>query len=399
MQPPLAGYRVLDVTIFQNGPWATCMLADMGADVIHIEHPELGDPGRGTSMHSEVPTVNPYFETMNRGKRSMTLNLQSEEGQDIFYRMAGKSDIVVQNYRHGVVQKMKVDYDTVARFNPKIIYCSITGFGSEGPDARDGVYDLLGQARSGFLRMLALPNGEVRYQVEGGIGDQMGATYASQAILWAVIARERYGVGQHVEVSQLGALMVLQAMGINTYLHHQEMKPPADRTKVGNPLVNVYMGSDGKWLALSCVQYDRYWPIVCSVLGLGDVKDDPRFATREAGTVNSGALIQLLDRRFADKPCAEWVSGLKQAGAICTAVLQYDDLERDPQVVANGYLVDVPHATHGDLRQVGIPARLSATPGRVTAAAPEFGQHTAEVLLEHGYSWDEVAHFEEVGAI
>ena len=399
MPRPLDGYRVLDVTIFQNGPWSTAMMADMGADVIHIEDPVTGDPGRSTTLHAQVPTVSPYFETMNRGKRSITLNLKSEEGQGIFYRMAEKADVVVQNFRVGVMKRLKIDYETIRQINPKIIYCSISGFGSRGPDAQDGVFDLLGQARSGYLAIMRLSDDELRYQVEGGLSDQMGATYASQAIMWAIIARERYGIGQHVEVSQLAGQLVLQAMGINSYLHNRQIRPPADRTKAGNPLFNIYRCSDRKWIALGCVQADRFWSPICKVLKMGDLENAPRFATRDSRTTNCTELIGILDERFATRPRDSWIPDLKAEGCLCTPVQDYSELEADPQIIANEYIVDVPHPVHGNLREVGVPARLSETPGKVLAAAPEFGQHTEDLLLEHGYSWEDIAHLHEIEAI
>jgi crotonobetainyl-CoA:carnitine CoA-transferase CaiB-like acyl-CoA transferase len=329
----------------------------------------------------------------------MTLNLASEEGRAVFLRMAERADIVAQNFRVGVVERLGMDYAAVRQRNTRIIYVSISGFGPKGPDATDGVYDHLGQARSGFLKLMALPGGEIRFQAIGALADQMGAVYAAHAVLCAVVARERYGVGQHVQTSQLGAMMVLQALAINNHWHSGQSRPPVGRKQSGNPLYNVYSCGDGRWVSLGGVQSERYWTLFCRAIGMPELEHDPRFATREARAANCTPLIEILDAWFGARRRDDCLRLLKAAGMLCAPVQDYDELSRDPQVLENGYLAEVTHPTHGTLRQVGIPATLSETPGAIRTAAPQFGEHTEEVLLEYGYTWEQIAKFRERGVI
>ncbi len=400
MKSPLDGIKILDLTIFQNGPWATVMLSDMGADVIKIEDPINGDPARGTAtMTTTVTTIRTYFETMNRNKRSMTLNLKAQEGRDIFYRMAKKADVVVQNFRVGVVEKLGIDYETVRKQNPAIVYASNSGFGSKGPDARDGVFDILGQARGGLMFHASHSEDEVTVRVPGSPADQVGALLLTQGILLGIIARERHGVGQHVECSQLGGQLVLQALGINGYLLNGVLPKRGSRRSVGNPLMNTYRCSDGRWVALGCAQSDRFWPDACRALEITELVDDPRFRDLTARDRNCVELIAILDRIFAGKPQNEWLKLLKSHGLFCAPVQSYADLPNDPQVIANEFLAEIPHPVHGMLREVGVPLKLSATPGAARSRAPEFGEHTEQVLLDHGYTWDQIADFRTRGIL
>ena len=274
MAAPLDGIKILDLTIFQNGPWATVMLSDMGAEVIKVEDPAGGDPGRGISTSSGQH--NSYFETMNRNKRSITLNLKSDEGRAVFHRLAEKTDAITQNFRLGVVERLGVDYETIRKINPRIIYASVSGLGHEGPHARDGIFDSLGQARGGFLWMNSLGR-DYPESPAGGISDQCGAMTLAWGVAMGVIARERHGVGQHVQTSQLGGILMLQAMAINGYLINGALPAARVRERTPNPLMNTYRCADGKVLAIGGVGPDRYWPAFVEILGIEHLLDDERF--------------------------------------------------------------------------------------------------------------------------
>jgi len=400
MTSPLEGIRVLDLTIYQNGPWGTVMLSDMGADVIKIEDPVQGDPGRNVSMSGTTTgAVNAYFETMNRNKKSMTLNLKSQEGRALFCGLAEKADVVTQNFRVGVVEKLGIDYETIRRHNPKIVYASVSGFGSKGPDARDGVFDPLGQARGGLMLHSSPSDDDVSGRVPGAPADQTGGIILAYGVLCGIIARERHGVGQHVEVSQLGGQLILQALAMNGYLLNGNLSRPKSRKEAGNPLFSSYRCGDGLWLAVGCSPSDRYWPDACRALGLTELIDDPMFCDSKVRLQNARPLIKTLDRTFATKPRAEWIEILKAHGLLCTPVQSYADVAEDPQVIANDYLAEIEHPTFGTLREVGVPVKLSETPGAVRSRAPEFGQHTEEILLEHGCTWDQIASFRDKGVI
>ena len=396
MAGPLDGITILDLTIFQNGPWATVMLSDMGAEVIKVEDPAGGDPGRGIS--TSTGAHNSYFETMNRNKRSITLNLKSDEGRAVFLRLAEKADAITQNFRLGVVERLGVDYETVRKINPGIIYASVTGLGHEGPHASDGIFDSLGQARGGFLWMNSLGR-DYPESPAGGISDQCGAMTLAWGVAMGVIARERHGVGQHIQTSQLGGILMLQAMAINGYLINGSLPAPKSRGRTPNPLMNSYRCADGKLLAIGGVGPDRYWPAFVEILGIEHLRDDERFRDAEARAANSAELIAMLDERFLSKPRDEWVEAMRQRNIICQPVLDYAEVAEDAQARANGYVTEVPHPDVGSLTEIGVPVHLPQTPGAPRRSAPKLGEHTDEVLAEAGYSAQEIGGLRERGAI
>ena len=398
---PLDGITVLDMTIWQNGPWATAMLSDMGADVIKVEDPVKGDPGRVTRVYlsSERP-VNHYFQTMNRNKRAMTIDLKQEEGREIFYRLVEKADVVTQNFRKGVVEKLGVDYETVRKINPRIIYGSSNGLGPKGPDANLGVMDILGSARSGHMWLMSHDEeGNVAYRVAGGQADQVGAVVLAYGVLLGIIARERFGVGQHVQTSQLGSVVMMQALALNGYLLNGDLPKNPPRETTQNALWNIYKCGDGNWLAIGCPQSDRYWSDFTRVMDIAHLEDEPRFKDHNARQSSSEELIRILDKIFLTKPRDHWLKEFAARQISGAPVQDYPQLRHDPQVLENGYITQVPHPELGEITEVGVPVALSETPGYARRSAPEFGQHTEEVLLANGYDWDQIEGFRERGVI
>ncbi len=399
---PLVGITILDWTQWQLGPVATAMLADLGAEVIHIEHHVTGDPGRGFAQSfADLPNgKHSYFEVNNRGKKSLTLNLQKEEGREIVYRLVRKADVFVHNYRPGIPEKLKVDYETLKKYNPKLIYAAASGFGPLGPDATEGALDLVGVARSGISTLLGSEDdpGIPHY---GGLGDQAGAIFTAYGILAALFARERLGVGQRVDSSLLGSMISWQALMLGKGFYLKQPTVQQNRQNAKNVLWNYYKCQDGRWLVLAMLQSQRYWPDVCKALGLAALIEDSRFASPESREKNTRELIGLFDRAFAGHTAAEWTHIFHQGYDIIAAPVQsMNDLADDPQVIANKYILDYEHAVLGPLKVVGLPVSLSETPGAVIAEAPEFGQHTEEVLMEMGgYTWDEITSLRDKGVI
>lgn len=394
MPLPLEGIRVIDWTIWQQGPVATMMLADMGAEVIKIEHPVSGDPGRGImKIMGAVAGIpggrNFFFENNNRNKKSITVDVTKDDGREIIYRLAQHSDVFVQNFRKGVAEKLVLDYSTISRHNQRIIYANGTGFGSKGPDAEAPTYDLLGQARSGIMHSV---EGNTPYYIVGGISDQAGAIMLAYGIVVALLGRNQFGIGQELDVSQLGAMIWLQNMNVASSVTIGAHYPPHSRTTAGNPLWNFYRCGDGKWLCLGMLQADRYWHDFCRALDTEHLEKDPRFANADERQKNCQSLIPVLDEVFASKSRDEWMKRLKESGdLIFTPINNVSDLSNDPQVVANEYLCDYDHPSYGRVKAVGVPIQLSRTPGALRSPAPEFGQHTTEVLREIcGYSWEEI---------
>jgi crotonobetainyl-CoA:carnitine CoA-transferase CaiB-like acyl-CoA transferase len=388
---PLEGIRILDLTILINGPWATVMLADMGAEVIKVEDPVSPDPYRG-DVHGGVDPrtgMHTYFETMNRGKRSIALNLKCAAGREVFQRLVRDADVVISNFRPGVMKRLGADYAALVPHNPRIITVTASGLGREGPDAEQGVVDLTGQSRSGYLSLTALEDGSPRYVGTYALADQVGAMLLAQGTLLAVLARERFGVGQDVDVSQLGSMLSLQALAFNNYLMMGAEPPVPRRDRPPNPLFNLYRARDGRWLSLACLQFARYWPGVCRALEL-----DPVPASEDAAE-----LTRCLSEAFARRDRDTWLERLRAEDVICAPVQSYPELARDPQVAANELLVELEHPQAGRVRQVGVPIKLARTPGAARTTAPEHGQHTEEILLASGYGWDDLAALRAAGAI
>jgi crotonobetainyl-CoA:carnitine CoA-transferase CaiB-like acyl-CoA transferase len=394
---PLEGYRILDLSVWLAGPGGTALLADMGADVIKIEDPERGDPFRAVAP-APGQKIQSGVEILNRNKRGMTLNLKSEEGLQIFYRMLETADVVAENYRPGVAERLGVDYETLVRHNPRIILASFNGMGSNGPDAGLASYDLIGHARSGLMDLLyhRRPQPAIYRHV---LVDISSAIMFGFTILAALAGRAIDGSGQRVEMSQLSTCMMLQYGPIHTFLLNNQLPRLPGRKQPGNPLINAFKGKDGKWLVLSCVQPDRYWSAICEVLGLQHLEKDPRFATMAERDQHAGELVDILDPVFATRSRDEWVSLLKARDVVCSAVQDYRDLVRDPQVIANEYIQEVEHPTAGRIREMAAPIKFSRTKPRFRNTAPEFGQHTEEILLEHGFSWEDIGRFRAQRAI
>ncbi|MGH0030257.1 MAG: CaiB/BaiF CoA transferase family protein [Myxococcota bacterium] len=400
---PLEGIRVIDWTIWQQGPVCTAMLGDLGADVIKIESRDGGDPGRalgriGGEDLSDRPAF--YFEANNRNKRGLTLDLKQPEAREIVYRLAGRSDVFVQNFRKGVAERLGLGYDDLREHNQKLVYANATGYGPEGPDSAEPSFDQLGLARSGIMLAAGEPD-MPPLGIAGGIADQMGAVMMAYGVLAALLARDRHGVGQVVDASHLGSMSFLQGLSLSCKLMAGFPFPRTFRSSAPNALWNHYRCSDGRWLALGMLQSDRYWADLCKAIGHPELGRDERFADLRARAANAAECVGALDAIFATKPRDEWLRILHEGGDfICTIVNSVDDLPDDPQMRSNGYIVDFDHPSFGPTPMVGVPVRLSETPGGIREPAPQLGQHTELILTEDlGYSWDDVAALREKGVI
>lgn len=404
MKGPLDGIRIIDWTIWQQGPVATQMLADLGAEVIKIEERERGDPGRGITAIAGSGTVksgrNYYFEANNKHKKSIALNLKRPQAREIVHRLAAQSDVFVQNFRKGVAARLGLGYADLVAQNPRIIYASASGYGPDGPDSGEPSFDYLGQARSGIMNAVGTGSTTPTY-IFGGIADQVGAIMLAYGVLAALFARERTGVGQEVDASHLGSMMALQGLNVVARTIMGKEFPRNTRANAFNPLWNHYRCADDKWISLAMLQPDRYWKDFCATVGRKDLIEDPRFTDIKSRGKNAVALIEMLDEVFATRPRDEWMRTLKAGGDfIYTVVNSVSDLPDDPQVKANNYVVDYEHPALGPMTLLGMPVKLSATPGDPRGHAPELGEHTEVLLTETlGYSWDEVARLREENVI
>jgi crotonobetainyl-CoA:carnitine CoA-transferase CaiB-like acyl-CoA transferase len=404
MDAPLKGIRIIDWTIWQQGPVATAMLADMGAEVIKIEEREKGDPGRHIfsmgGASAQRAGLNYYFEANNRHKQSIALDLSKPSGREVVYRLTERSDVFVQNFRKGVADRLGLGYQDLRARNPKIIYANSTGYGPFGPDSGEPSFDYMAQARSGIMNIASV-DGEEPIYLNGGVADQMGEIMLAYGIMTALVARERYGVGQEVNASHLGSMIALQGLNVSMRTIMGKEFPRNTRDDAFNPLWNHYKCADSLWICLGMLQTDRYWKDFCVALGISELIDDPRFDSMKTRGKNHRELVAILDKVFATKPRAEWMKILKEGGDfIYTIVNTISDLPDDPQVIANNYIVDYDHQGFGKTKLVGVPVILSETPGNPRGRAPELGESTEMILTEKlGYSWDDVAKLRDEGAI
>jgi len=409
MTGPLEGIRILEWAAFHNGPAAGYMLGDLGAEVIKIEEPVRGDPTRGmTHMYGDSITLPGgklvWFELANRNKKGIAVDLTKEQGKEIVYRLVEKSDVFLTNYyRNDLLVRNGMDYETLLKYNPRLIYAISSAYGLRGPRSNERGFDTSIQAQSGLMWMMGDREFREPVQVVGAPCDQMGATMLAYSILAALLARERLGIAQKVETSLLGSAIHLQAVGLNFTLLRGRHNSRHSRKKARNPLANHYCCGDGKWIMLAEPQVERFWPQFCHIMRLDQLLKDQRFEkVHESLHEYSEELIRTLDAAFATHTRAEWLTRFEAMGAeySYSPILDYDELIQDPQATENRYFLDFNHPALGKIKMVNCPIDFSKTPAGPSREAPELGQHTEEVLINLlGYSWDEIASLKEKGAI
>lgn len=394
MPGALEGIRIVECTAFQQGPVAGMILGDLGADIIKVEERIGGDPGRGMmriiGVQMGLSGRNFYFENNNRNKRSITLDLRKEKGREIFYKLIEKSDVFLTNFRMDALKRIGLDYETLSRYNPKLIYAIGTGWGLRGPDSSEPSADFGGIARSGIMTLFGEPDAPPQNCVPG-LCDQMGAITLAGSVCAALVARERQGIGQMVDVSLLGSMIGLEGLILAAKTVLGQDFPRPSRSKARNPMWNYYRCEEDKWIVLSVLQPDRYWPAFCKVMGLEELEKDPRFEDMEVRGEHAEEMIPILDKVFATKPREEWMKLFKEADIAYTPLQTMGDLMNDPQVLANEYIRDFDHPVWGPTKIVSTPLGFSETPVSLRREAPEFGQHTEEILIDIlGYSWDDI---------
>lgn len=390
---PLEGYRILDLSIWQQGTYATTMLADMGADVIKIESPSNPDPGRGVGTPD---TLGAYFHSLNRGKRGIVLDLKCEAGQEAFWRLVETADVFHNNMRYGAMERLGVTFDKIQRVNPRCILSNATGWGHLGPEAYTGAMDTLAQARGGFMSVTG--EGEESPPMMAGFpqADHVGAIVSGYSIVLALLHRERTGEAQEVNTSLYGSQLNIQSFGITAAMWSGQMRGRL-RHDQRPPTWNHYQAGDGKWFMIGALPPDKWWREFCDVMGLPELAEG-EFATVVGRQPHNEEIVAKMDAVFATRTRDEWVRAFQERNLLVQPVADYFEIAADPQAWANDYLVRVPDGEGGERPMVGSPVHLSKTPARIDHMAPEFGQHTEEVLLEAGFTWDEVEGLRARGA-
>ncbi len=405
MSGALDGIRVLEVAAWTFVPAAGAVLADWGADVIKIEHPETGDPQRGLVSSGLVPAstggINFMMEQPNRGKRSVAVNLATPDGQEILYRLAEHSDVFLTNFLPAARRRLQIDVEHLRARNPNLIYVRGSGQGVRGPDAEKGGYDSASYwARGGIANALTPPGLDYPVGQRPGFGDLTGGMTIAGAITAALLHRERTGEASVVDISLLAVAMWILSPDIVAakLVEGATATPRFSRKSLPNPVVNTYKTSDGRFISLVLLESDRYWTDFCQHIGRPDLVDDPRFVDAATRFQNREECIALLDEVFATKTFEEWKRIFQTLEGVWAPVQTARELHDDPQAVANGYLREVTSPEGKRFTLVGNPVQFDETPPDLRPA-PEHGQHTEEVLLEIGLDWPEIIARKESGAI
>jgi crotonobetainyl-CoA:carnitine CoA-transferase CaiB-like acyl-CoA transferase len=398
MEGPLSGLRVLEVANWLAAPAGCALLADFGAEVIKVEVPG-GDPLRGfmAQVGIDVP-LNPAFEQCNRGKKGITLNLEPPEAREILYRLVKGADVVVTNLLPHRRQRYGLTYEELVEHRPDIVYVSLTGYGSEGPDRDRPGYDYAAfWARSGIMGLLGEPDDPPPPQ-RPGMGDNTSALVLAGSVAMALLARERTGQGQEVDISLHNTGIWVLANDVQAALVGVDLPRPSRRS-FPNPLWNSYRSRDGRWLMLVMLVSDMYWPQFCRATDRDDLEKDPRFATFQDRYLNREELIAILDDLFAQRTLDEWAQALDEQGCIWAPAQTVKEVISDPQSRARGAFIEIDHPTAGKIELVDTPIKFGKSRVGVRGPAPELGQHTEEVLLEAGYTWDDIVRVRDEGLI
>ena len=390
--PALAHLRILDLTRVRAGPSCVRQFADFGADVIKIESP----PGVDANENMGGARTGSDFQNLQRNKRSLTLNLKLPEAREVFAKLVKTADVVVENYRPDVKFRLGLDYESLAKINPRIILASISGFGQDGPYRDRPGFDQIAQGMSGLMSITGLP-GQGPVRVGAAVADVSAGLFAALGIMTALLERERSGKGQWVQSSLLQAGITLTDFQAARYLKEREVAPQVGNDHPTSMPTSAYRAADGHINVAA--SGEGMWKRLCAAIGREDLLARPEFKDAPARAKNRKALNEEIDKALASKKSAEWIDALNKAGVPCGPIYTMDQVFADPQVQHLGVPVEVNSRSLGRFQVVNNAVRLSRTPATMAAAAPEIGEHTDEVLKELGYGDKEIAALREAKAV
>ncbi len=389
-QGPLSGVRVLDLTRILAGPFSTQLLADLGAEVVKVESPPGGDPVRGQGGMRNGLSY--YFAGFNRNKRSITLNLRTDEGKAVLRRLIGQADVLVENFRPGVLDKMGLGFEALKAIKPDIIVCSISGYGKTGPYRDRPSFDFIAQAMSGFMSATGHPDGE---PLRAGlpISDLIAGLYGALAVSAALHRRDRTGQPEQIDISLVDSLLSFASYFGASYFATGK---PMTRNGNDHPVVapyGLFAAADGD-VAIAPAN-DQIYDRLIVALGMPELRDDPDFTTNELRVRNRARINAIVGARIKEQPRDVWIEKLNAAGVPCGRVLTYPEVFADPQILAREMVIEVEHPGRGQVRMVGFPMKLKEAPCEVRHPAPELGGDTETILEGLGYDAAEIERFRE----
>lgn len=395
MVGPLDGIKVLDLTRVLAGPFATMILGDLGAEVIKIEQPDSGDESRNFGPFKNGFSL--YFMSVNRGKRSVTLNLKSDQGKAIFKQLVQQSDILVENFRPGTMKKLGLDYDSLVAEYPQLIYAACSGFGQTGPYAEKGAYDMIIQGMGGMISITGEPDGPP-VRVGTSISDITAALFTIIGILSALHHRNKTGKGQFVDVAMLDSLVAVLENAIVRYFTTGDIPQPLGSRHPAITPFESFKSSDGH--IIIAIGNDVLWSKFCEYVDRKDLITDSRFSTNNKRTDNHDELFPILSEIMSRRTTDEWMEALEQIGVPCSPINTIDKVVNHPQIEAREMIAKVAHELTGTVQVPGVPIKLSDTPAKVETPAPSLGQHTDEILQnELKLSLDEIYNLRQEGII
>jgi CoA:oxalate CoA-transferase len=392
---PLEGLKVLDLTRVLAGPYCTMLLGDLGAEIIKIESPDKGDDSRHFGPYQNGESA--YFMSLNRNKKSLTLNLKHETGKDILRRLILEVDVVVENFRPGTMEKLGLGYEDLKLINPKIIYAAASGFGHSGPYSLRPAYDGVVQAMGGIMSITGAKDGEPT-RVGPSIGDIAAGLFTAVGVLSALNYRNNTGIGQKVDVAMLDCQVAMLENAIARYVVTNEVPKPAGNRHTSIVPFEPFDTMDSKLVI--AVGNDELWKKFCAVSELISIVDDPQYATNPQRNANYDSLRPIIAEKMKEKATKVWQTLLDKAGVPNGPINYIDQVMEDEQVLAREMIVEVDHPTAGKLKMPGVAIKMSETPGAILTAAPTLGQHNVDVLKTYlGYTEEEIASLIQDGVL
>ncbi|MBI2850232.1 MAG: CoA transferase [Chloroflexi bacterium] len=379
MAGPLAGIRILDLSWILSGPFATMILSDLGAEVIKVERPGSGDLARGNGPF--IDGESSYFMSLNRGKKSLTLDLQTLAGRDVFLKLVKKADVVVENFVPGTMKRLGLDYEAVKKENPRIIYASVSGFGQTGPYAQTRALDIVIQAMGGMMSLTGEPDGPP-LKPGASLGDITAGLFTVIGILAALHEREKSGTGQFLDVGMLDCQLAILENAFARYFATGEVP---QRLGTRHPVFTPFQTFETKdsYVAVALVGGTRnQWPLFCAAIGHLELMDDERYQTGESRTQHYSELEPILSQAMKTRTTVEWIEALSKAGIACGPVNDIAQVASHPQVQAREMITEVTHPKLGKVKLVNSPVKLSRTPARIERTSPDLGQDTRTLLAE-----------------